>query len=108
MISVALYAGLRQRKNLLYWRRIKLASSLFAAVGLMLFLLNFEKTVRDAIGAKSKEYLYAEFIDLKFYITSQVDGACAHEKDSHQAALTCFDLRNIDRQLIRPDLPDAK
>ncbi len=108
MIGIALYAGLRQKKDLVYWRTIKLGSAVFAIVGLLLFLMNFDKTVRDSIGAKAKEYNYAAFVDLKFYVLNQVDAACAREKESRQAELTCFDLRNVDKGLSWLDLRDGR
>lgn len=108
MIAWALYSGLHQRKDLVYWRKIKLGSAGFAIVGLFLFLMNFEKTVRDSIGAKNKEYNYAAFVDLKFYVLNQLITACARDKDGRQAELTCFDLRNVDKGLSWGDVRDGK
>jgi hypothetical protein len=108
LIGLGLWAGLTQRKDLVFWRTMKLYSSCLGLVGLLLLLVNFEKTVRDAIGGKSKEYAYAEFIDLKFFVTLHVSSVCAHEKESQEAELHCFDVKNIDLQVLSDNLRDSK
>jgi hypothetical protein len=65
-------------------------------IGLILLALNFEKTVRDWIGGRSREYALAGYVDLKFFIAREMATACAHEKENEEAKLTCFDIKNID------------
>jgi hypothetical protein len=96
-IGRALYLGLTQRYGLLFWRKIKLASSLFAVIGLVLLILNFEKVVRDTVGGKSRDYAFAEFVDLKFYIARELALLCANADKSPEAQRNCDEAINLDK-----------
>jgi cytochrome bd-type quinol oxidase subunit 1 len=106
LIGVAFAAGLGQRRNLLFWRRVKLVSTTLTVIGLVLLLLNFEKTVREMTNPK--DYVLNAFIDLKFYLANRIASACGGQPKSEQAKLTCFDVLNIDRQVSFLNLREAK
>jgi hypothetical protein len=99
LIGSALLVGLRGEWSVSRWRMIKLFSALLGAVGIVMLLLNFEATVRNAIVEKGKEYAFAEFLDLKFFITQAVVLACAKDQTIERNRLTCFDFKNIDGQV---------
>jgi len=100
LIGFAVYVARKRTKGVLLWRRIKLASAVCGTVGLVLFFVNFEKTLRDTISVRARNFAYAEFIDLKLLVAERVSIACAHTQDGRQAALTCSDLKNIDEELV--------
>lgn len=96
IVGWAFYHGIKEHHGLIFWRFAKLLSAVFGLVGLMLLALNFEKATRDWLGGKSREYAFAEYIDLKFFIARELAVVCAHEQDNEQARLTCFDVKNVD------------
>jgi len=90
------YAGLRLQYDLIFWRRIKLFSSCLGVIGLVLLLLNLEKTVRDTLGGRSKELALADFYETKFFTTQYVSIVCSHKNDSLEAKNDCWDATNAD------------
>lgn len=111
-IGGALHLGLRGKGTLLDWRIAKLCSGLLGVSGIAMLLLSFESATRKMVVENGKDYAYAEFLDLKFFVMSTLTLACAKDQTIEQNRLTCFDYENIDRQMssywVRHSLPIGK
>ena len=94
-ISLAIYSGLHQWYDLLFWRKIKFASALLGIVGLALFLLNLERTIRDTSIVPTRASIVAQLYELKFFTTELVSRLCAHKNENDQADRDCSDARNM-------------
>jgi hypothetical protein len=96
-IGWSIYKGLNQRYDLLFWRTIKFYASCLGILGLVLLLLNMEKTIRDSIGGKNRELAFVNLYETRFFTTQYVSATCAHKEENKQAATDCDEARNADR-----------
>lgn len=99
-IGWSTYEGLNQRYDLIFWRTIKFYASCLGILGLVLLLLNMEKTIRDSIGGKSKELALINLYETRFFTTQYVSTTCAHKDENRQAAIDCGEAINADN-LVR-------
>jgi hypothetical protein len=99
LIGGALYLGLRRKWTLLDWRITKLASALLGSVGILMLLLNFEKSVHDSLIEKGKALSYQEYVDTKLFILQNLIIACTKDEADKQNARACSDYRSIDGQV---------
>jgi hypothetical protein len=108
LIGLATYAGLRSRYDILFWRRTKLLSAFLGVVGLLLLLVNLEKTIRDSVTIPAKAYLLGLFNDTKFLTNQFFARVCSHENDSEDAKRHCSDARNLNNHLNLVNIWDAR
>ncbi len=93
-------------EHLVFWRSVKLVSAILGIIGLVILAVNIEKTVRDTVGGKAREYVFREFFDLKLYTAKHVSIVCSRENDSTEAKYECGDARNIDNALTSLNIRD--
>ena len=98
-IGIALGLGFSRKGSLLRWRWAKFISAILGSIGIVMLLFNFEKTVRDIVVKNTRDYVFEEFVDIKFFIAQKLILACSKDQAVEQNKLTCFDYRNIDGQV---------
>jgi hypothetical protein len=98
-MGLATYSGLNLSYDLLFWRKVKVFSAFLGVVGLMLLLVNLERTIRDTVALPSKGFVLGLFYDTKFLTTVLVSKECSHENDSKDAKGHCSDATNLDKRL---------
>jgi hypothetical protein len=77
VIAVALYSGLSQKFNLVFWRTIKLCSVLAGVISLLLLALAFDKVYRDFTAQQQREYANRELFNLRVLAKERVESSCS-------------------------------
>jgi hypothetical protein len=95
-------------EHMMFWRWVKVGSAGLGLVGLLILVVNLEKTIRDTIGGKARDYAYSEYYDLKLYTTMRVSIVCARDQESVEAKNACGDFRNIDNGVTPLNIRDSR
>jgi hypothetical protein len=93
-VGTAMFFGWRGRGTLVFWRKVKVMSSLLGLIGLFFLLLNLESSARQSVDARNIQFL--EFLDVKIRLTQKIGEWCKRGEQDEQGKLTCFDLHNMD------------
>ncbi len=107
LISSSLYVGLRKKFGIIFWREAKLISSIIGSVGIVSLLISFDSSTHEQFGTRSIQLAKEELLDTKFLVAEYLHDHCPSGVIAGEDKNTCFDFKNIDRQLSMSVLGDA-
>lgn len=94
-VAVMMWLAWGERRSALWWRGAKLFSAFFGGIGVILFVLNTEKMLRDSMVTTSNNYAFELFLEAKLRVTHEMALACSGVLATQDAENNCYDVRNI-------------
>jgi hypothetical protein len=102
------YAGWKKYRNEVFWRLIKLFSSVLTITGIGVSLMNFDIATRALWKDEVQEQLLLEFIVARTELAMSMARICSETSALPDGKNTCWDLKNIGGQLSALNLRDRK
>lgn len=102
------YAGWKKYRNEVFWRLIKLFSSVLTITGIGVSLMNFDIATRALWKDEVQEQLLLEFIVARSELAMSMARICSETSALPDGKNTCWDLKNIGGQLSALNLRDRK
>ena len=108
LIGGAGYAGWKKYRDEVFWRLIKLCSSVTTITGIWVALMNFDIATRALWKDEVQEWLLLEFIDARTELAMSMARICSETAALPDGKNTCWDLKNLGSQISSLNLRDRK
>jgi len=102
------YAGWKKYRNEVFWRLIKLFSTVLTITGIGVSLMSFDIATRALWKDEVQEQLLLEFIVARSELAMSMARICSETSALPDGKNTCWDLKNIGGQLSALNLRDRK
>lgn len=107
-IGGAGYAGWKKYRDEVFWRLIKLFTSVFTVTGIGVALMNFDIATRTLWKDEVQEQLLVEFISARTELAMSMARICSETAALPDGKITCWDLKNIGGQITYLNSRDRK